>query len=586
MQEILKRLNRAREWFALLGVLEQLGVVVIIGFIIVVLSGLLVGSIEKSYEIFVDPPSLTLVNESAIQIFFAFILTILGIVVTGFVISILSSSLENTLRDIRGGKLTYVGENHTLIINYNKKLRILLEELNKFHQDNNTVHEVVILINNEEHIELFLDNLKKLNLKHLKVFVRFGNTLSMTRYKELSIYKIHSLIILLNDEIEDVFLKDNQNLQIVNALCGDEDFLNYMLYKRNNEDKPVKAIVEFSTSKYIEKSVSILSKNQIQAIAPKDILNDILNLSIINIEYYNVWSELLSYRGHELYFIPASKFGIDNEHFKDVALQFTQGILLGLSIKIDNQYKLLLNKNDVIISKEDYLIFLAFSFNSIKRDKTVMIPPKITANIPQPKETFVRNILVVGNEKEIHLQEYLDLNKSVIKHIDIDYKEALEKSWFDNHLENDNLDIIIINFDDEHLYRIAILLKTYYDEKTLEKFVFMIDNPQIASHLKNAGLRNTILSQILVSKYISQVSNQITLHFVYKELFSKIDSEINFIEIEELPKKYDDVMQLKKDLINSNITYLGILKNDDSIVFESKDLKDAKKIIVLSDGEF
>jgi hypothetical protein len=261
-------------------------------------------------------------------------------------------------------------------------------------------------------------------------------------------------------------------------------------------------------------------------------------------------------------------------------------VLLGLSIKIDNQYKLLLNKNDVIISKEDYLIFLASSFNSIKRDKTVMIPSKITANIPQPKETFVRNILVVGNEKEIHLQEYLDLNKSVIKHIDIDYKEALEKSWFDNHLENDNLDIIIINFDDEHLYRIAILLKTYYDEKTLEKFVFMIDNPQIASHLKNAGLRNTILSQILVSKYISQVSNQITLHFIYKELFSKMDSEINFIEIEELPKKYDDVMQLKTDLINSNITYLGILKNDDSIVFESKDLKDAKKIIVLSDGEF
>ena len=112
-----------KEWFVLLGVVKQLIVVILVGLIIVILSSLVIGSVENAYLVFVDPASLPEVKDDSGKIIFSFLLMLFGLVVTGFIISVLSSSLENTFRDIRAGRLKYDGCNHTLIINYNNKIK-------------------------------------------------------------------------------------------------------------------------------------------------------------------------------------------------------------------------------------------------------------------------------------------------------------------------------------------------------------------------------------------------------------------------------------------------------------------------------
>ena len=85
------------------------------------------------------------------------------------------------------------------------------------------------------------------------------------------------------------------------------------------------------------------------------------------------------------------------------------------------------------------------------------------------------------------------------------------------------------------------------------------------------------------SKYISQVSRQITLDKVFNMLFVN-DTKINFINISELPEEIsDDTNKLKIQLLNNNMTYLGCVNDDGKIVFESKHLETASKVIVLSD---
>jgi len=103
----------------------------------------------------------------------------------------------------------------------------------------------------------------------------------------------------------------------------------------------------------------------------------------------------------------------------------------------------------------------------------------------------------------------------------------------------------------------------------------------------NTGLTNTILSHLLFSKYITQISNQLSLHRVFLSLFQKEGAEVNFIEMKSLEKRLqEDLMLLKTQLIKNDMVYLGVVHKDGSIHFDSHSLHDARKVIVFSNGVY
>ena len=231
----------------------------------------------------------------------------------------------------------------------------------------------------------------------------------------------------------------------------------------------------------------------------------------------------------------------------------------------------------------DFIILLKDKDKTPVFEETPLL--KVKNKITQPSEVFVRNVLILGDNKQINLSEFLDLNNSKIKNYNPKENELYNKSFYDESLKD--IDICILNLKDELAYRVAISLISFYkNSEILDKFVFLISDSFIDELLKNTGYKNTILSDLLVSKYISQISNQMALVYVFKELFSQKGSEINFIDIKEIPKSsLISIEQLKTDLIESEITYIGIIKNDDKVEFLADSLNEAKKIIVISKGE-
>lgn len=584
--DILKRkLNNLKEWFALLGVFAQLSIIIFVGFVLVMLSGLLSGSFENSYLVFIDPPSLFVMHENLFLTLFSFVLMLFGLVITGFIISVLSSWLENTFRDIRSGRLKYIGKNHTLIVNYNKNIFKTLQELNLLHENAKVKHDIVILTADSENIELLQFEIKKLKLENINVYVRFGDVLSWDRYLEVSIVKIYSIIILSDDTIEDEFIRDNNNLRILNLLFSNPEFREYLKAKKIAY-KPIKSIVEFTRINHFDEIVATTTESLFVAIAPRDILSSILNLSTLDIDFFNTWSELLSFDGYEFYFIEARAYNLVGNTFKEVLLRHKNGLVVGISRTVNGEFELLLNKHNENIKDGDWLIVIAEDKESIHfADMPIRFEKELKIN--QPQETFLRNIVQIGDLREIKNNDLLQKKSTFVKLMP-DMQEMFSKEYYKQWIYSSiKPDKIIVNLDDEVMYRLALNLKVFYSQEELEHFVFLVNDALIADQLAKSGFKNTILSNLLFSKYIAQVANQVSLHRVFKELFQKEGAEINYIDIEQFcADLLMNVENLKAQLIYSDMIYLGAILKDNSVVFEAKNLDNATKIMVLSNGEF
>jgi len=574
-----------REWFVMLGVFKQLSVVLFVGFVLVLFSSLITDSIQISYMVFVDPPALAEANVKGIKLLFSFILMLFGLVITGFIISVLSSSLENTFRDIRAGRLNYNGSNHTLIINYNKRIKKILDELNLLHRDHGDIHDVVILIDDEENVEHLQSHIQdiKEQFTNLHLYLRYGDVLSWQRYEELDILETYSIILLGDENIKDDFKKDNHSIRIANLLFSNPDFKTYLEEKKRSEI-PVKSIVELTDIDYAADIIKEISGGLFLAISPAKILESILNLSVIDIDFYNIWTELLSFDGYEFYFVSSKSLNLKNITYKDVLLRHKLGILVGISRIVDNKFTLLLNAQEDTIKEDDWLIFIAKDKHKISFEENTL-DNKTKFKIKQPKEIYVKNIAIVGDKQNVKATEFLDIDKSNIDRVIPDNDKLYTLSYWEN-IRKDK-DTVILNLEDETIYRIALSLKKFYNGKIPNEFVFLLEDTDIDKHLKLANIKNTILSDLLISKYMTQVSHQLTLASVFDILFQKDGPEINFILANRLPNEIlNDLAQLKVELISQGMVYLGCEYKDGSTVFEATNLENIEKIIVLSEGDF
>jgi hypothetical protein len=581
--------QKLQESFALLGPLYQLGVVVVISiFIIFTASLILEASFEDTYTVFIDPPALPTLSKTTTHIIAAPLLMFTGLVALSFIISVVSASLEKTFREIRKGRLNYHGNEHTIIVNYNNKLEKILSELNLHNHAHKTVHDVVILLNDDTDIENLQEHLAKFDYHHLKIYVRYGDILDIKRYKQLSVLTVRSIIILSDYKIKNLLKMHNDIMKIINLLYSDDDFRAY-LQKEKQRFVPVKAIAEFyNTASPKERSifsdhVKTNTNNFFRAIYPKEIVSHVLNMSMLDLSYYKVWSELLSFGGHSFYFIdPKNKFV--GSSFKDTLLQHKLGLLIGISRMVDGKPQLIFNKYDEIILENDWFIYISKSRADIEIQHHAIECDKIE-KIDSIQELHKQNILIIGKNQDI-LEKAL-FNKD-ISHVETKYPDEEElfsdefhDKWISKKSINE-VDIIIINLHVELSYRLALNIKlTYKNEpEYLNRFIFAVQKDSMQRHIQALGIENVIVPKHLVSKYMAQVSNQVSLIDIFNILFVENGPEIEFIEIENLKNLKNDIFTLKVSLIKSGMLYLGCENHDGEIVFEAKNLDNAKKIIV------
>jgi len=579
-----RKFNNFKEWFVLQPIFIQVSIIILFSLFLIVSSSFFIGSIEDTYTIFVDPASLFIAKQSNATLFFSLLLMIVGVVILSFVVSVLTTFLEEILRDIRLGKLNFLGENHTVIVNYNETIFNILEELNHLYSSKKESHEVVLLLHHYEETQLFLEKITSKDYNALTIRIRIGDLYDINKYKQISILDAHSLIILNDQSFENDFLKDNHNLKIINTLYQDKAFKDKLEQKRQQLN-PMKIVVVFSSQKENDfgKLTKNLTNNHFFAITPKNILNSLLNISMIDVNFYNIWSLLLSFESYQFYFLDPKQLNVIGKTYREIVAAQQNGILFGISRANNGDFDIQINVFDTVIQKSDWLIFAAKSKEEISLKK-ISYHYEETINIEQPADLFQRNILIVGEKRVVETKEFLDFENSIIHNINPSTKELLEKEFFSNHLNN--YDIIILNLENELIYRIALYLRMYYNEIQLQKFVFLVEDTTIASQIKKMELSNVIISNQLLAKYVVQVANQISLHKLFQNLFVTEDAEINTITLSNLDKSLQkNIEKLKFHLAQNNLTFIGTINKDHSISIESSSLENAKEIVVISTGE-
>lgn len=585
--------------FALAPLWVQLAAIFVSSALVISLSGLFIGSLSQSYRLFTDPSSYADAAGSR-QLFFGFFQVSFGLILFSFIISVLSSALEQLIERIRGGTRPYRKGGHLLIINHNAKLSLVLDEINERYAELDQSVDVVVLLGNRAEVEQFCEDLKLDRWLFLHLFVRQGDLLAFETYQRLSIFSASGVVLLATDNADDAFATDNLNLKILTTLTNDSAYWQHLV--RHQELKqPIKCAVELSSevrSREIAQSLTASGRDTLFSVTtPGDVIGRVLSRSIIDIVYYKIYLEIFSFYGHAVYFVDPQHFATQGlapgMRFETLSRSFTQGMLVGFS-RLDDGVEIRLAPVGQVLEPGDWLIIIARSRTAIAFDgMTSSQAVNATAIIP-PSEIRRRRLCVIGAARPFEsLPAFLhEDSRAGLKDAHFVFEEV--EQYFDPafvaRLQGGDYDNLIINLDDEAGFRFTLFVLAQFPpgDPFLEKIITVLTDPVIEGLLNHhAKFRNTILSNKLAAKYITQLSFQKNLEKLYDELSSPEGAEFNLLDVDvHIPRELLTTKQGVKDLLLARgLVYVGTVDQQQEVHFDADDFVETRQLVVISQGE-
>jgi len=558
--------------FATSNILVQMSVLFVAGTILIFIFKFAYSSPDTSIMIFLDPPALV-EAKTTVELLFGILELILGLFVAGTFISIITEALVNITSSVKHGYHPYSGNNHIVIINNNPKLNFILEEMNHNFYEKDMLQDIIIFLPSEDNIEGFYQNL--LNYSNLSITLITGNYMNWSSYVKLNINHVKSLLFLSDKNIDIKY----QDIKIIRFLLSNHNFHNETL----------EFIIETENhllNKQIYKHIFNSSKNDYTLVSHMQILENFLNRSIINSDFYKVFSKVLSFKDSKISIEKYNVFFDESKTFQDLYMEINQGIIIGI---IKNN-KLILNPNsNTILTVDDELIILFKNINTYDTDRDINYNNNFKKlQTPQLKED--KKICIIGNHTEIkqeNITQFLtpkSINKIKSYHYeDINYND---NEFWDN-IISENYDTIIFNIeDDEELILMFYLYGKYCNNyKFLQSIVNIMHSPDNAMLLSGKKeLSSIILSKKIAGQYITQLLFNKYTADIFDELTHTKGSEFYIFEKSKNKEFFEmSYIDTKATLLANGMLYIGtIIEN--KFKANDKNLKDAIKIVVLAKG--
>lgn len=590
------------ERFALASVWVQLVAIFLTSALIIIAFSPFVGDLPLTYKIFADP-SYYSDAKGPIPIAAGLVLVLLGLVLFSFIISVLSAALIKLIDNIKSGSLPYKGSGHTVFINYNIKLPLVLDQVNLRAKDKGTIENVVLLFSDKNIVASFRTLLDKDRWKNLDIFIRQGNVMSFKTYEMLSISNALGIVILLQDNGDNTFSADNFNLKILTTLTNNNAFFQH-LSERQGSRHPVKCSIELSNSQDSREIALELTSNGAGAlfavITPGDVIGSILARAKVDVVYYKAFFEILSFDGSTIHFVDPKKFmdkgNLGGLLFEQLLFSFEGGTLLGFSgLNKDGGFEMSLCPFGKTIQPTDWLLFLTKNIKELHYKPLASMPHlvKNEAIIP-PKEVASKKICVIGNAWPLgNIDDFMDVaSLASLQESHYVFEESSDyfKPSFLNNLHGGDFDHIIINLDDEQGFRLTMLLvsKNRNDKQFMTKIVTILGDPVTEQLLDTKLLKsNTVLSHKLAARYIAQISFQKNLDRLFTELAFAEGAEFNLLEVgNQIPVDFlQDLNELKRMLAAHKMIYIGTVDKEKNVFLEATTFSDTQQILVLSFGE-
>jgi hypothetical protein len=560
--------------FATSSILHQFLVLFILSSLFIALFSLFYNGGEKtSLMIFLDPPALADTTTN-MEMVFGIIELLIGLFIGGALISIITELLTNISSDIKRGYHPYKGKNHIVIINYNSKLEFILKEINYYYEDLEQLKDVVIFLPFVKNIESFSQNLPEYS--NLKIILLTGEVLNWNSYERLNI-NFADKILFLKQFDNDVSYLD---VKVSKYLISHPKFNNHNIsfVIESDEVKTIEVVYdEIFSEKY---SYVIINHNSV--------IEQFLNRSIVEPDYFKIYSNLLTFEDFEFYHLNFTDVFSKELTFKEAYMKFTKGILIGV---LKNNQTMLNPDNNMLLSKDMKLITMLknkFEYTIVDKKN---IKDLAVIELPKPNLRIDRNIVIVGDYDDIKENQIVDFltTESIdnLKKISLPDGNYLVEDFWDNEIVNKNYDMVILNLEDDYEFILTMYLRNKYKKNKffLYSLINIIHNPMNAKLLIDDEFRhNIILSEKLVGEYTTQVLFNPAIIEIFEEITHAYGNEFYLLERD----KYDSLFKLSYEelkiiLLENDMIYIGVII-DNRFIANYKNVSNSQKIVVLTEG--
>ena len=482
-----------------------------------------------------------------------------GLVLFSSLVAFITQQFESRLELLRKGRSPVVEENHTLILGFSDRIIDIVKELVVANESENDAVIVILSQESKEEMDDFLRNNLVGTIKPTRLVTRSGSITSVNDLSKVGV-KVAKSVVILNEakpsDPEDIkTLSDARLLKAILAVVA-----------ANGEDNLPPIVAELYLEQYRRLAENIVP-GVVTTLNEADILARILVQTSRNAGLAAVYLNLVGFQGNEFYFYhPDSNW--HNLTFGALPFHFSHGMPIGvrhadktLTIKPSKHYKL---------ADDDEVIILAEDDSTIQFYPQPVVQPKELsyANQSRTLERKTEKYLVIGwnSKAPIILKEYAkylvegsqvnlvaqDLTDEVQAEFDKIAKtyphikmeawqisvNSVEQLVTLNLHEFNSISILAGSGEnaeeiDAKVLTTLLELRQVFQNYTVEtgnkvttELIAEIIDSEDTDLVIQAGVKDFLLTNQLVSKILAQVSQQPEVISIYRDLFSAEGSEL------------------------------------------------------------
>lgn len=484
------------------------------------------------------------------------VVTLCGMVLMGALIGIIGSALDRKMSDLRMGHSQIIEKDHTVIIGFDSNIFSILEEL--VEANANQPRGVVVVLDDvdkEEMEQAIREHFKGEGFRTTEIICRKGKP------TQDSLFEMASL-----EMAKAVIVNNDNDFYVLRILLSVTSYLKQKRGTMKGRGPNITTLLHNKQSIEAAKIATEEFRSQTEILYFEDLLARIMAQVCRQPGLSLVLAEVFSYQKSELYFEAhykdGSKFVCEDTLFGDLINRFENAVLVGVRRNGGKKEIMINPENDIVIHPEDDLILLSDDDGEVVA---------FDDSRPLPDESHLANLIPLEDRKELHVL-VLDWNlalKDILRGLDDFVKKgstvliASDRDYDVSEVQPllEYIDVAFIQcdiFDPEILSSLVnekvpgitnVLLvcedgipEEEADAQTamlllhlrslVEKFpgkinvtseVTIAEDQQL---LKIAKVNDFIVGSEIANRIMAQVSNELDLHVIFRELLQSEGSEI------------------------------------------------------------
>lgn len=304
------------------------------------------------------------------------VVTIGGLIIVASLIGIISSGFDSKIEDLRKGRSRVLESDHTLILGWSPKVLPVVSEICIANESRR--RPVIVIVADRDKVEMEDELKAKLPpQKHTRIVVRRGDPMDLGDLELGSPHTARSIILIAPEGNDD---PDSMVIKMALALT-------------NNPRRAAKAmdiVGELQDEKNLEAG-TLVGRDEVSWILARDLISRITVQTCRQSGLSSVYTELLDFEGDEIYF--AEEPALTGKTYFDAQLSYSDSCVMG----VFSEGEVHLNPEaDRTIGPGDKLVLIAADDSAIRLD--VARVPDTAAIIdtpdarPQPESTLVLGV--------------------------------------------------------------------------------------------------------------------------------------------------------------------------------------------------